>query len=144
MFSSKTYLALLIVLELSGKDNTSPLTSKDLAGQYNVSKRYLEVVFNNLAKAGIISSKRGIGGGYFLTSSIDRLSLHDLATAAEGGVRIFSGGDYLAETGDRAGVIKGVNSFWSGLDDTVMDNLRKHKLSDLIKDLNKYKEMYYI
>lgn len=144
MFSSKTYLALLIILELVGKDNSNPLTSRDLARQYNVSKRYLEVVFNNLAKAGIISSRRGIGGGYFMNGELDGRSLLDLATAAEGGVRLFSGGEYLTEKGDKAAVIKGVNTFWNSLDARVMENLKTQKLSDLISDLDKNKQMYFI
>ncbi len=144
MFSSKTYLALLVVLELSGREQSQPLTSRKLAQQYGVSKRYLEVVFNNLAKTGIISSKRGIGGGYYLTADLEKLSIYDLAVAAEGGVRIFSGGDYLSEQGKRAGVIKGVNNFWTNLDQKIMNELKEQKLSDLLDDLTNFKDMYYI
>ena len=144
MFSSKTYLALLIILELVGRDNSNPLTSRDLARQYNISKRYLEVVFNNLAKAGIISSRRGIGGGYFMNDELDGMTLHDLATAAEGGLRLFNGGEYLIEKGDKAAVIKGINSFWNSLDTRVMENFKTQKLSDLISDLDKNMQMYYI
>ena len=144
MFSSKTYLALLVVLELSEKERSAPLTSRHLARQYNVSKRYLEVVFNNLAKAGIISSKRGIGGGYFLASNIEKLSIFNLAMAAEGGIKIFAGGEYLSENGDRAGIIKGINEFWSGLNEEIMDSLKSRKLSDLLTHLRDLKEMYYI
>lgn len=144
MFSSKTYLALLVVLELSEKERSAPLTSRHLARQYNVSKRYLEVVFNNLAKAGIISSKRGIGGGYFLASDMEKLSVYDLALAAEGGIKIFSGGEYLDEEGPRAELIKGINGFWNDLNDEIMQNLKRHKLSDLVSYLTDLKEMYYI
>ncbi len=144
MFSSKTYLALLVVLELSQRERSAPLTSRHLARQYNVSKRYLEVVFNNLAKAGIISSKRGIGGGYFLASDIDKLSIYDLSMAAEGGIKIFSGGEYLDEEGDRAGLIRDINGFWNDLNQEIMEKLKSHKLSDLVSRLAKLKEMYYI
>ena len=144
MFSSKTYLALLVVLELSEKNRSSPLTSRDLAQKYGVSKRYLEVVFNNLAKSGIISSKRGIGGGYFLAGDIDKLSIHDLAGAVEGGLKIFAGGEYLNEDSKHAEVIKGINRFWNSLDSEVMDILRNHKLSDLLAELNNLRDMYYI
>lgn len=144
MFSSKTYLALLVVLELSEKNRSSPLTSRDLAQKYGVSKRYLEVVFNNLTKSGIISSKRGIGGGYFLTGEIDKLSIYNLAEAVEGGLKIFAGGEYLGEDGNHAAVIKGINGFWNGLDNEVMDVLRKRKLSDLLAELNNLRDMYYI
>jgi len=106
MFSSKTYLALLVILELKEKNRLSPLTSGELAHKYGVSKRYLEVVFNNLAKSGIISSKRGIGGGYFLAADTDELSLYDLASAAEGGLKIFPGGEYLDEKGGHTATIK--------------------------------------
>jgi Rrf2 family transcriptional regulator, iron-sulfur cluster assembly transcription factor len=144
MFSSKTYLALLVVLELSEKNRSSPLTSRDLAQKYGVSKRYLEVVFNNLAKSGIISSKRGIGGGYFLAGEIDKLSIHDLAEAVEGGIKIFAGGEYLDEDSKNAEIIKGINRFWNNLDAKVMSILHEHKLSDIIADLNNLRDMYYI
>ncbi|MBD3217282.1 MAG: Rrf2 family transcriptional regulator [candidate division Zixibacteria bacterium] len=144
MFSSKTYLALLVVLELSQRERSAPLTSRHLARQYNVSKRYLEVVFNNLAKAGIISSKRGIGGGYFLASDIDKLNIYDLSMAAEGGIKIFAGGEYLDEEGDRAGLIRDINLFWNDLNEEVMEKLKSHKLSDLVSRLSDLKEMYYI
>jgi Rrf2 family protein len=144
MFSSKTYLALLVIMELSEKNRSSPLTSRDLAQKYGVSKRYLEVVFNNLAKSGIISSKRGIGGGYFLAGDIEKLSIYDLAEAVEGGLRIFTGGEYLGEDGRHAEVIKGINGFWNGLDEKVMNILQEHKLSDLLSELNNLRDMYYI
>jgi Rrf2 family protein len=144
MFSSKTYLALLVILELSEKNRSSPLTSRDLAQKYGVSKRYLEVVFNNLAKSGIISSKRGIGGGYFLAADIEKLSIYDLSAAVEGGLKIFAGGEYLEEEGKHAALIKGINNFWVGLDTKIMDVLRKHRLSDLISELTNLRDMYYI
>jgi Rrf2 family protein len=144
MFSSKTYLALLVVLELSQRERSAPLTSRHLARQYNVSKRYLEVVFNNLAKAGIISSKRGIGGGYFLASDIDKLNIYDLSMAAEGGIKIYSGGEYLDEEGDRAGLIRDINRFWNDLNEEMMEKLKSHKISDLVSRLADLKEMYYI
>ena len=144
MFSSKTYLALLVILELSRKDQTGPLTSRNLASKYNVSKRYLEVVFNNLAKSGLISSKRGIGGGYFLTADTEKLSIFDLAVAAEGGLKIFSGGDFLEEKGDRAGNIGSVNNFWQKMDSDIMQSLKGYIIKDLITQLSDYKEMYYI
>ena len=144
MFSTKTYLALLIIMELSGKDRKSPLTSIKLAKQYNISKRYLEVIFGNLSKIGLISSRRGIGGGYSLACDLERISLYDLAVAAEGGIKLFAAGEFLPEKGERAITLRAVNLFWNNLEDELFERMKSYKLSDLVEELADRDEMYYI
>jgi len=144
MLSSKTYLALLVILELAGRGQSEPLTSMSLANRYGISKRYLEVVFGNLAKSGMIASRRGIGGGYYLAVDLNNLTIYNLALAAEGGIRIFVGGEYLSEDGDKAPLINAINAFWNNLDVEIKDRLRARRLADIISELTEIKEMYYI
>ncbi|HSH70526.1 MAG TPA: Rrf2 family transcriptional regulator, partial [Deferrisomatales bacterium] len=43
-----------------------PAQIKDISDRQRISPRYLEQIFQKLKKAGILGSKRGPKGGYFL------------------------------------------------------------------------------
>lgn len=54
-----------------------PIVSKRLA----VSDSYLELIFSNLKRAGLINSHRGPGGGYYLAKNPGMISIKDIVDA---------------------------------------------------------------
>jgi Rrf2 family protein len=61
-----------------------PTQIKDISRRQQISPRYLEQIFQKLKKAGILGSKRGPSGGYFLLKEPDEISLGDIIRATEG------------------------------------------------------------
>ena len=59
---------------------------KDISRRQEISPRYIEQIFQKLKKAGIISSKRGPTGGYFLVKRPDEITVGEIIRVTEGGI----------------------------------------------------------
>ena len=56
---------------------------KDISRRQGISPRYLEQIFQRLKRAGIIGSKRGPGGGYFLSKRPRDITIGDILRVTE-------------------------------------------------------------
>lgn len=72
-----TSLALYSVLEFAG-DPLRHIPAADIAAKYGVSPHHLAKVLADLARAGIVESARGVGGGYRFAGNARRLTLMDI------------------------------------------------------------------
>jgi Rrf2 family transcriptional regulator, nitric oxide-sensitive transcriptional repressor len=70
-------LAIYAVLELIAHPDRS-LTVSEIGARYGVSNHHLAKVMNVLARAGLIRSARGAGGGYQFSGNARRTTLLDL------------------------------------------------------------------
>jgi len=59
---------------------------KDISRRQGISQRYLEQIFQKLKKAGIVGSKRGPTGGYFLGKKPEDITLGEVIRITEGGI----------------------------------------------------------
>ena len=59
---------------------------KDISRRQEISPRYLEQIFQKLKKAGIVGSKRGPSGGYFLNKKAEEITVGDVIRTTEGGI----------------------------------------------------------
>lgn len=57
---------------------------EDIASKTNIPRPYLAKIINNLEKKGLISTKRGPGGGVSLAIPSDHISVLDVVEAVEG------------------------------------------------------------
>ena len=72
-----TALALYSVLEFAG-DPERHISAAEIAAKYGVSPHHLAKVLAELARAGLLESARGVGGGYRFTGNARRLTLLDV------------------------------------------------------------------
>ena len=72
-----TSLALYSVLEFAS-DPERHIAAAEIADKYQVSPHHLAKVLAELARAGIVESVRGVGGGYRFTGNARRLTLMDI------------------------------------------------------------------
>jgi Rrf2 family protein len=63
---------------------TLPAQIKDISRRQEISPRYLEQIFQDLKKAGLLKSRRGPQGGYFLARKPDEITVMDIINATEG------------------------------------------------------------
>ena len=86
MLSQKTRYALkaLILLAESGCDEFCPMTILDLANRGQLPLKFLEAILLELKKQGVLQSKKGKGGGYFLGKSADKVMIGEVIRALEG------------------------------------------------------------
>ncbi|OGQ00317.1 MAG: Rrf2 family transcriptional regulator [Deltaproteobacteria bacterium RBG_19FT_COMBO_46_12] len=59
---------------------------KDISRRQEISPRYIEQIFQKLKKSGIIDSKRGPTGGYFLVKRPDEITVGEIIRVTEGGI----------------------------------------------------------
>lgn len=59
---------------------------KDISRRQGISQRYLEQIFQKLKKAGILGSKRGPTGGYFLNKKPEEITIGEIVRITEGGI----------------------------------------------------------
>jgi Rrf2 family protein len=57
---------------------------RDLAEKNGIPKKFLELILLDLKKAGILSSRRGVGGGYLLARRPDTVRAGEIIEAFEG------------------------------------------------------------
>lgn len=92
-----TRLALYSLLEFVA-DPTRHIAAAEIAQKYGVSPHHLAKVLAELARAGIVQSVRGVGGGYRFVGNARRLTLMDVVSRFEE----FSPGEVEHTTGGRA------------------------------------------
>lgn len=72
-----TTLALYSVMEFAA-DPERHIPAAEIASKYDVSAHHLAKVLAELARAGIVESVRGVGGGYRFSANARRMTLMDV------------------------------------------------------------------
>jgi Rrf2 family iron-sulfur cluster assembly transcriptional regulator len=72
----------LLSLALHGSDR--PTSVKEIAERTNLPQPYLEQILLAVKGAGLVRSKRGVGGGYVLARPPEEITLADILSAVEG------------------------------------------------------------
>ena len=83
--STKGRYALRLMLDLAihGGD-LSPVSLRDVAARQHLSDKYLEQIVTPMARAGLVRSVRGAGGGYLLTRSPEEYTVGEILRLLEG------------------------------------------------------------
>lgn len=84
MISMKTKYALMALSALARTQEREALLIADLARTENIPKKFLEAILLALKNQGILSSKKGPGGGYSLAVSPESLTIGRIVRAFEG------------------------------------------------------------
>ena len=66
----------------------APAQVRDVAGRQRIPVRFLEQIFQELKRAGLVESKRGPRGGFRLARTPDEVRLGDVLRAVEGPVSL--------------------------------------------------------
>lgn len=124
----------------------SYLTVATLAEQLGISKIYLEQVFSQMKKAGLVSSVKGAQGGYRLAQPPQKISVLSVLTALE--QSLFEKAEKSVE--QKAPEIENAmqNAVFTVLDAAVSESLSKVTLYDLVTKTEEYRKdesyMFYI
>lgn len=86
--STKSRYGVRALFDMAYHAGTLPVQVKDISRRQNISQRYLEQIFQDLKKAGLLRSKRGPQGGYSLSRSPAQITLLDIVSVTEGGLSL--------------------------------------------------------
>jgi Rrf2 family iron-sulfur cluster assembly transcriptional regulator len=129
-FSLQVQYAICGVFDLAYNGEGEPIQIRVIGGRQGIPARYLEQIFQRLRRRGLVTSKRGPGGGYSLACSPAELSLRQIVEAVEGPpgeVRIG------ADPGEEALGYR-PDFLWPRLAKRVADMLEQITLEDLCRD----------
>ena len=78
MWSQTCQYALRAVTCIAEGGGDDPVLAKDIAAEMNIPHQYLQKVLRELVRAGVLSSTRGIGGGFKLARPARDVRLADV------------------------------------------------------------------
>src|SRR6185369_13010050 len=81
--STKSRYGLRALFDIAYHCGGMPTQIQDISRRQQISPRYLEQIFQNLKRAGILKSKRGPQGGYCLAKKLDEITVLDILNATE-------------------------------------------------------------
>ncbi len=84
MLSKKTKYGLQALLTLAREHGRGPILIADLAEQERIPKKFLELILLQLKNAGILGSRKGKGGGYFLAKDPSKITMGKAVRVLEG------------------------------------------------------------
>lgn len=84
-----TDYAVVILAELAkGEAGHLRLAASDLAARTNLPEPTVAKILKSLTRAGILSSTRGVNGGYGLTRMAEKITVADIITALDGPISL--------------------------------------------------------
>ena len=87
MLSKKCQYALHALVYLAERDNTLNVsTIQEIAGKQNIPKKFLEIILADLKQAGILGSRKGKTGGYYLSRKAEEVSILEIIRLIDGAV----------------------------------------------------------
>ncbi len=134
--SAKVDYACRVLAELARLHGSTELAQiEHLARVEKVPQNFLAQILSELRNAGLITSRRGIQGGYALARPPDQISLFDILSVFDGEVLGLSG-NHEGRSGRR------MREVWSEIRDTLVEKTKSFTLDMLVT--RRPEEMYYI
>ena len=91
-YACRALLSLALRVEESG-----PTSVRDIAERTGLPQPYLEQILLALKGAGLVRSKRGVGGGYVLARPPDQILLSEILSAVDGPITLGDFGEPHAD-----------------------------------------------
>lgn len=131
----------MLDLALQHGEGSTPL--KDISERQGISEPYLEQIIASFKKAGLVSSIRGVQGGYQLVKAPSEVSIAEIIFVLEGPLLPFEGTENISTIEDTI-----LQEVWDRTRETVNKVLSNITLAELVSDVRSVRErnspMYYI
>ncbi len=114
------------------QDESGPTSVKDIAERTGLPQPYLEQILLALKGAGLVRSKRGMGGGYILARAADQITLGQIVSAVDGPI---VAGDFGQPHEDGACEHEGqcvLLAVWSDVGEHMREHLDSFTLQDMV------------
>lgn len=129
----KTVYAMIAIGELTLNQGKKFLKSSDISSKYNIPARFLDLTLNDLKTNGVINSKRGAKGGFYIHKNPKEITLFDIIKVTEASTKVFEC-DSLQNK--HLCIFKDI---FDNLNDTIINffkSITAVKIAEIIKDKN--------
>jgi len=113
--------------------NKAPMGAEQLANELSIPKSFLAKILQNLAKQGMLESRKGAYGGFVLIKKMEEISVSDVIFAAEGKApQVFDCTQYISSCPNGSiGTCK-ISPFLANFQTKIDDFLNGLMLSDIL------------
>ena len=116
-----------VVLAAAGSD--APTKGEAIAADQHIPAKFLEAILGALRQAGIVASRRGAEGGYWLARPADQISVADVIRAVDGPLAEVRGGPPEAVVYD--GSARDLQVVWMALRANIRQVLEHTSVADI-------------
>src|SRR5262245_32801900 len=119
------------LLSLALHDSGQPTSVKEIAERTGLPQPYLEQILLAVKGAGLVRSKRGVGGGYVLARPPSEIHLSEIVSAVDGPISV---GDFGEPHKDGACDHEGqcvLLAIWNNVSEHMRQHLEGYTLADL-------------
>lgn len=129
--STKGRYGLLSLKYLVEEYDKRPVSISEMADRENLSTSYLEEIFSDLKKSGIVESVRGAKGGYVLSAPPKETTIFEVLEVLEGGSGLSckTYGNLLCDKGDECSCH--TEKLLETIEMEIYNVLKSYTLSDL-------------
>lgn len=121
------------LLSLALHGDATPTSVRDIAERTGLPQPYLEQILLSLKGAGLVRSKRGVGGGYVLARPAAEITLGEIVSAVDGPIVV---GDFGLPHQDGACDHEGqcaLLEVWATVGDRMRAHLDSYTLADCVE-----------
>lgn len=139
MLSKKSQYALYALMHLAREYQKGPVLISTIAKEEKLPQKFLETILLEAKKLGVCSSKKGKGGGYYLTTPPEKINLAFVIRGFEGAIALLPCAalvHYESCTQCKDEDICGIRGVFKELRDATEAYLRNVSLADVIKKEN--------
>ena len=129
--TAKARMAVKALADIAAYGHDAPVSLADIAARHTMSVPFLEQVFAKLRRAGLVESRRGVGGGYLLAKPAAKISVAEVVCAIDEEIRSTG-----CQPGTSVGCTGGAercltHGLWYDLDRVIEDYLAGVTLADI-------------
>ncbi len=88
MLSKKAQYSILALVKLAKEYQNGPILISSISQSEKIPKKFLEAILFDLKQLGILASKKGKGGGYYLIRNPQDISLADIIRHIDGAIAL--------------------------------------------------------
>lgn len=135
MLSKKTQYAFHALTYLAESLDKGPVLISEISQERQISLKFLENILLELKKAGILGSKKGKGGGYYLIKSPEEVSLARVIRMLDGPIALLPcvSLNYYERCENCQEEICGLNRVMSDVRDNTLKVLENKTLKDVLR-----------
>jgi Rrf2 family protein len=145
MLSKKSKYAIKALLYLARHAEEERVLISDIAHSETIPKKFLEAILLELKNAGILGSKKGKGGGYYLIKPTHEINLAEIIRLYDGAIALVPCAAYkyyepCEECADENTCA--IRNVFKELRDVTVGFLKANTLEEMLKREKKLLEMY--
>lgn len=135
MLSKRTKYGIKALVYLARKDREIPTNIAEISNSENISRKFLESILLTLKKRGILGSKKGKKGGYYLIKESSEVKMSTVFRVLEGPIAMVScvSLNFYEKCDDCPNEDKcTVNALMREVRDSALEVLNEKTLADLV------------